>query len=394
MKDRPHIILVEDDAFIQTILYQSLYKQYHISVFSNGTEALRFLEQGQTPDAIVSDLNVPGLSGLQLIEAVRKIQALSTIPLVILSGERSTEKKIECLEAGADDYVEKPFNPREIEARLKSILRRTGKWIEALPPTKAPTHKLYKTPLGKRLFDIFFSLFLIVLFLPVWVLVIIALKLDSEGPVIYYSLRVGANYRVFKFYKFRTMFVDAEKKIRENSELNAYNQRKMGQAAIAHDQSALCRDCSEAGISCRQRLYADKLVWCEKAARISESSNSLFFKLKNDPRVTSIGRFLRNTSIDELPQLFNVLRGDMSIVGNRPLPLYEAEKLTDDKWAIRFMTAAGMTGLWQVVKRGRSNLSEEERLLLDKEYARNHSLRNDLQILFKTIPALLQRENV
>ena len=99
-----------------------------------------------------------------------------------------------------------------------------------------------------------------------------------------------------------------------------------------------------------------------------------FVKIKNDPRVTKVGMFLRNTSIDELPQLINVLKGDMSIVGNRPLPLYEAEQLTSDDWGERFLAPAGITGLWQVMKRGKGSMSEEERKALDNAYARKSKL--------------------
>jgi len=121
---------------------------------------------------------------------------------------------------------------------------------------------------------------------------------------------------------------------------------------------------------------------------------SAFVKIKNDPRVTRIGGFLRNSSLDELPQLWNVFIGHMSLVGNRPLPLYEAEKLTTDKYALRFNAPAGITGLWQVEKRGKEGMSEEERLFLDNSYAMNHSFKNDLLVILKTIPALLQKENV
>ncbi|MEO7531733.1 MAG: sugar transferase, partial [Sediminibacterium sp.] len=121
---------------------------------------------------------------------------------------------------------------------------------------------------------------------------------------------------------------------------------------------------------------------------------SAFLKFKDDPRITRAGKFIRNTSIDELPQLWNVIIGDMSIVGNRPLPLYEAEKLTTDKYAPRFMAPAGITGLWQVEKRGKGEMSEDERLILDNIYAANFNLWYDLKLILKTIPALFQKENV
>jgi lipopolysaccharide/colanic/teichoic acid biosynthesis glycosyltransferase len=125
-----------------------------------------------------------------------------------------------------------------------------------------------------------------------------------------------------------------------------------------------------------------------------DPSGSVFFKFKNDPRVTGLGRFLRGTSLDELPQLINVLKGDMSLVGNRPLPLYEAERLTNDQIAWRFLAPAGISGLWQVTKRGKEKMSEEERIHLDIQYAMNNSFVYDLKILVNTIPALLQKEKV
>ena len=200
---------------------------------------------------------------------------------------------------------------------------------------------------------------------------------------------------MFKFYKFRSMYVNADKRLKDLKHLNQYDIDNGAEEKITNDSGFLCNDCTAYG-KCQFPLYADKIRWCEKQYQDSRKLNhdSAFFKIKNDPRITKIGNFIRNSSIDELPQLWNVFIGNMSIVGNRPLPLYEAEKLTTDKYALRFAAPAGITGLWQVEKRGKGDMSEEERLMLDNTYAQNHSMVNDLKLIFKTIPALLQKENV
>ena len=158
-----------------------------------------------------------------------------------------------------------------------------------------------------------------------------------------------------------------------------------------------CPDCKKLGHTCSPILYLDGYEICEKHyLRTKKKQNSTtFIKIQNDPRITKVGKFIRNTSIDELPQLINVLKGDMSIVGNRPLPLYEAELLTTDDWSERFLAPAGLTGLWQVEKRGKSgDMSPEERKQLDNRYAKENSFLYDIGLIFKTIPALLQSETV
>jgi lipopolysaccharide/colanic/teichoic acid biosynthesis glycosyltransferase len=167
--------------------------------------------------------------------------------------------------------------------------------------------------------------------------------------VFYISTRAGRGYKIFDFYKFRTMKQDADKKINELTHLNQYS---------------------------------------------PDAKGPVFFKISNDPRITRIGGFLRNTSLDELPQLINVLLGDMSLVGNRPLPLYEARTLTTDEYAARFMAPAGITGLWQVKKRGNKNMSVEERINMDIDYASKVSFKTDFWIIASTPSALIQKENV
>lgn len=203
--------------------------------------------------------------------------------------------------------------------------------------------------LVKRIFDIIFATTLILFLLPLFVVIIVVIKLESKGPVIYNAKRAGKGFRIFNFYKFRTMVINADKKVQELVHLNQYN---------------------------------------------SETNGAYFFKVSNDPRITKVGRFLRNTSLDELPQLFNVIKGDMSLVGNRPLPLYEAATLTTNEFVERFMAPAGITGLWQIEKRGRADMSAEERIRLDISYVKKSNLLYDLWIMLNTPKALIQRSDV
>jgi lipopolysaccharide/colanic/teichoic acid biosynthesis glycosyltransferase len=194
------------------------------------------------------------------------------------------------------------------------------------------------------------------------------------------------------------MFLDSDKKLKELKHLNQYtkSKHKLNEVDDVLKTNYLCDDCQSAGIECQFPIFSDTVQICEKEymAQKNHSKDSTFIKIKDDPRMTKVGKIIRRTSLDELPQLWNVLIGDMSIVGNRPLPLYEAEKLTTDKYALRFMAPAGITGLWQVEKRGAGKMHENERLMLDNIYAKNNSFLNDIILILRTIPALFQKENV
>lgn len=231
----------------------------------------------------------------------------------------------------------------------------------------------------------------------------IAIKLESPGPAMFKSKRVGTNYKIFDFLKFRSMYTDAEKRLKELSKTE--NQYAKAKANDNPDESAysdrmMFDDDAGAGMMISEdevMLVGDDYMINESdfSKQKEEDINNAFVKIENDPRVTKVGRFIRKYSLDELPQLFNILKGDMSIVGNRPLPLYEAEKLTADDSIDRFMAPAGLTGLWQVEERGKGGkMSAEERKQLDIEYGRKFSLALDLKIIFRTFFSFVQKEDV
>ena len=203
---------------------------------------------------------------------------------------------------------------------------------------KKRTLKVYK--LIKRLFDILFSLFILVVFFPLFMIIALLIKLSSRGPIFFLQERVGKNNIPFKCIKFRTMHPEAKDIL----------------------QNILKKD--------------------NKIKKEFEETH----KIKNDPRITTIGKLLRKTSLDELPQFINVLRNEMSIVG--PRPIVKAEKKKYGKNLIKLLSIKpGITGLWQVS--GRNNLTYKKRVMLDINYIKNYNLLMDIRILIRTFGVIL-----
>lgn len=246
------------------------------------------------------------------------------------------------------------------------------------------------TPPIKRCFDLIVTGILVICLSPLFLLVALLIRLESKGPIFYYSYRVGQGYKVFKFYKFRSMKVNADQLVDQMKDKNQYGGVASGPQGYQLTRAELAKSNHE------QMMVCDDMAYPVEAYEQyqSKSDENSFVKFKNDPRITRVGKFIRNSSIDELPQLFNILKGDMSLVGNRPLPLYEAEKLTKDDTVGRFLAPAGLTGLWQVTERGKDNMTPESRCKLDIEYAQRHNFWMDMKILFKTPLAAFQHENV
>lgn len=247
-----------------------------------------------------------------------------------------------------------------------------------------------KTPLIKRIFDITVTGILLLCLSPLFLLVMILIRLESKGPVFYYSYRVGQGYKVFKFYKFRSMRVNADQLVEKMKDQNQYGEKVSGPTPVQLKRKDFIKGLPENLVVKDDEVFKSSDFEKYQLAQ----SDSAFVKFKNDPRITRVGKIIRNSSIDELPQLFNILKGDMSLVGNRPLPLYEAEKLTKDDCVGRFLAPAGLTGLWQVTERGKDNMTPESRTQLDVEYAMKHNFWLDMWILIKTPIAAFQHENV
>jgi lipopolysaccharide/colanic/teichoic acid biosynthesis glycosyltransferase len=314
---------------------------------------------------------------------------------ILVSDTLDKKEKRAYLKAGIQDTFPKEFNEERYQQMLKFFLQHQMEINSVINGSKkndsAVSVRSFKLPLWKRTFDVLCAILAITLLSPLFLVVSAAIRMESKGSVIYKSKRVGSNYIIFDFYKFRSMYSDAEKQLKVYSTLNQYQSGDVGVHKMAIDEK-LMKKAGENGI-----MVSDDFVLSEKdyiSLQRNKQENA-FVKLEKDPRITKVGHFIRKYSIDELPQLINILIGDMSVVGNRPLPLYEAELLTKDEYIDRFLAPAGLTGLWQVEKRGDAGkLSAEERKKLDIMYAKEFSLIMDLKIIFRTFTAFIQKENV
>lgn len=331
-----------------------------------------------------------GVNPFEFCKVLKKELKYKNIVFLLIK-DSPTEKYIaKAKKSQIDEIVPSTFDYRKLQNRM-NFLRKYKLDRRPKSGRKAKTQH-YGASAIKRVFDVTLATIALVLLSPVLLLTMIAIRLESRGPVFYASKRVGAGYKIFDFYKFRSMNVDADQKIDAVKDKNQYAESSEKEVPA----SSSCPACLTNGKLCSPLLYIDGEEICERQHSLVRKAQKAgtFIKVKDDPRVTKVGKFIRNTSIDELPQLINVLKGDMSIVGNRPLPLYEAEQLTSDHWLTRFLAPAGITGLWQVEKRGGGTMSERERKLLDNTYARKYGFVKDIGLIFRTIPALFQSENV
>lgn len=238
-------------------------------------------------------------------------------------------------ELAASQYMDGKVIPVYTRARVtpitKQCARRLSPWLLAV----------------KRAIDVFSAVFVLVFGFPFYALIAAIIKLTSEGPVLYVQERLGQDGRPFRFYKFRTM--------------------------LHNSDDGLHRDFTE-------NFIKGKLMEEE-----GDSETKPVYKLTRDPRVTPVGRFLRRTSLDELPQFINVLKGEMSLVGPRPPLAYEIEHYKE--WHRgRLAVKPGLTGLWQVS--GRSSVPFDEMVMLDLYYIENWSLLLDLKIIMRTLPVM------
>ncbi len=323
---------------------------FRLREFQSSYLAFRWLEARldkpnkiQEIQAIICGYEFLETEDFMLIRAIQEHDCLREIPFISLyQNEMPNAAKL--LKLGIDDCFQIPVNNEALETRINFL--KTFKKQKQVHKAKPDDILAPKLPWKKRLFDITFASAALLAASPILLISALAIKLTDGGDITYTSKRVGTGYNIFDFLKLRSMYADADQRLEEMKKLNQYEE------------------------------------------------GSVFQKFANDPRVTPIGKIIRKFSIDELPQLVNVIKGDMSIVGNRPLPLYEAQELTRDDWARRFLAPAGITGLWQVSKRGKNDMSMQERIDLDISYANNWSFWYDIKLILRTPFSIVQSSDV
>jgi exopolysaccharide biosynthesis polyprenyl glycosylphosphotransferase len=287
-------------------------------------------------DDSVHDVGAPELPWLGRITSLKAILDEQEVDRVIIAFSRASHLQLlESIRVCRDASVAVDVVPRLFEF-LDGV--QALDQVGGLPLLSIGTAKLTSASMtAKRALDIAGSIALIVLFSPLMLAIAIAIKLESRGPVFFQQLRAGRGHTSFQLFKFRSMFVDAERRKEEMEDLN-------------------------------------------------EASDGVMFKIRDDPRVTRVGRFLRRYSLDELPQLFNVLKGEMSLVGPRPLIFPETAAL-EEHWHLRRLELRpGLTGPWQVY--GRSQSPFQEMVRFDYQYVVGWSLARDIELLLATVPAV------
>ncbi|MCS6874144.1 MAG: sugar transferase [Pyrinomonadaceae bacterium] len=333
----PTLIVGTNEKAATTI--KEITKQSRLGYKILGVVSLKREEKGRF-------LGFPVLGNLSsLPKLIRELE----IQEVIITDEKvSSERLFEAMmQIGRKRRVEFRFAPALFMMPQKTSIEQVG---------VLPMVRLFCEPLSdaerfiKRSFDLLFSLFGIFFTSPVWLISAILIKLDSRGPVFFKQERVGMDGRIFLCYKFRTMQADADE-------------------------------------SLHREVYRKNIAGLLDEANAGNKNKPVFGKVKNDPRITRVGKILRRFSIDELPQLLNVLKGEMSVVGPRPPIPYEVESYR--LWHRRRLDVKpGITGLWQVS--GRNRLSFEEMVKIDLYYIENWSLWLDLKIILLTLPTILK----
>src|SRR6201996_1328250 len=293
------IVLINFDKADSSIISNCNLQQRQLLHFNNAAEMISGWQANPfNAVAIFSKSEVLGNYGINIIEILDN-KGFPRIPVFLFISHFNENLRQMAMNGRIADVFESPLIMADIETRVNFTIEN---WESLQKPFIRKENTSYKTPIGKRIFDILFSGAILLFLSPLFLIIYLIIRVTSPGPAFYYSYRVGTGYRIFKFYKFRSMYINADKRLQDLQHLNLYNENNAVNDSPQTLESNLCGDCQSYG-KCQFPLYADNVTMCEKEYIKSSSVGSAFIKIKDDPRVTKIGNFIRNSSIDELPQL-------------------------------------------------------------------------------------------
>ena len=316
------------------------FEEYFVEIISldNAFSAIQWITANGLPDGVVCEEKLPAGNGFDFFDFwIDQFDFSHRVPFFVLEEEQNDENLDFDQQFKIDEVL---FKPIQTETLIKKLIqvKNNKNTQDSLIITQNKVYKPYQISFFKRSFDLICGLFGLLITSPVMFLLILAIRIESRGKAWHTTQRVGSGFKVFRFHKLRSTYLHPDSKIKE---LSLHNP---------------------------------------------------------NPKITKVGQFIRKFSLDELPQVINLLKGDLSLVGNRPLAMYEAEQLTTTDWINRIYAPAGVTGFWKIEpKRKWRNLSPEERKTLDNKYAelaeKSNSFWNDLWIIMRTIPVILRRRN-
>ncbi len=354
-----------DPEFLSPVIFEN--HLVEIDTMDNTFSVSQWIATNGLPDAIICERILLGGNVFGFYDFwVGQFDTDNKIPFLLLDDEKNQETVSQALLKKMDYVFIKPTSAETIISKVLDL--KQAKPSLKIDVAGMNAFKPFKPTFLKRTFDIVVASITLLLVSPILLIFSIAIRLESKGKVFYISKRVGTGFNVFDFFKLRSMYINADKRLKELAHLTEYKKETLA-------------DHSETG-----NKQANPMI------DQNQLSNST---LAGDPRITKVGKIIRKLNIDELPQLINVLKGDISIVGNRPLPIYEAELLTTDDWADRFDSPAAITGPWKVVARRKLlSMSHEERNSLQNRYSKvagsKYSFWTDMWFVFRTIPVMFK----
>ncbi|HEY3372540.1 MAG TPA: sugar transferase [Prolixibacteraceae bacterium] len=349
-----------------------VYENYRIEIETLDTpfSVSQWITQNGWPDALICERKLPLDNGFEFYDFwVNQFDTGKRIPFILLDEDKNQDTISKASEKRIDEVLFKPIDADKLIQRILA-LRQEKHLPGNAPISEINGFKPYRFTFLKRTFDLLTASICLLITSPILLIFAIALRIETKGNIFYKSKRVGAGFKVFDFYKLRSMYPHSDQRLKELAHLNEY--QKETSASQAEKTNPNIHSLNQAGGK-------------------SLSANG-------DSRITKVGYLMRKLNIDELPQLFNVLKGDLSMVGNRPLPIYEAELLTTADWIDRLHSPAGITGIWKVVSRRRlRSMTHDQRSSLQNKYfqvARHrNSFWNDIWIIVQTLPFLFKKGN-